>query len=165
MDGDSIPPVEFIPVAESIGTIKQIGAWVLAQAAAAARDWPEPLFVSVNLSARQFDDGNLLGIIEDVLAHSGLDAKRLELEVTESLLINNTESVASQLAALRDLGVSIAMDDFGTGYSSLGYLWKFGFDKLKIDKSFMGDLGKTATAAPGKSSIRSSCSDIGSTWS
>jgi len=138
--GVAIPPAEFIPIAEAMGAIGTIGAWVLEEAVMAARDWPEPLFVAVNLSARQFDDGSLVSIVKRVLAESGLDPKRLELEVTESLLMDNTEKVAIQLDELRQLGVSIAMDDFGTGYSSLGYLWKFGFDKLKIDRSFIAGL-------------------------
>lgn len=146
-EGESIAPAEFIPIAESIGAIQQVGAWVLARAAEAALDWPEPLFVAVNLSARQFDDKDLVGIVERVIKDSGLDPRRLELEVTESLLMANTESVGDQLAALRALGVSIAMDDFGTGYSSLGYLWKFGFDKLKIDQSFTANPGEDGSRA------------------
>ncbi len=139
-EGIAIPPAEFIPIAEAMGVIGTIGSWVLEKAVTAAREWPEPLFVAVNLSARQFDDGSLVSIVKRALAKSGLDPKRLELEVTESLLMDNTEKVATQLDALRQLGVSIAMDDFGTGYSSLGYLWKFGFDKIKIDRSFIAGL-------------------------
>jgi EAL domain-containing protein (putative c-di-GMP-specific phosphodiesterase class I) len=89
------------------------------------------------LSVKQFGDGRLLSYVRDALARSGLKPGQLELEVTESMLMENTESVAAQLGALRQMGISIAMDDFGTGYSSLGYLWQFGFDKLKIDRSFI----------------------------
>ena len=136
-EGGQISPAEFIPIAETTGLVQQIGQWVLATAAAEAAKWPEHLYVSVNLSARQFDKENLVSIVSEVLSRTGLAPHRLELEVTESLLIENTESVGRQLSALRALGISIAMDDFGTGYSSLGYLWRYGFDKLKIDRSFV----------------------------
>ena len=143
-DGVPLSPSEFIPIAEASGQIGQIGHWVLATAAAEAQTWPDHLFVSVNLSARQFDKDNLVAIVSETLSHSGLAPHRLELEVTESLLIQNAESVGRQLSALRGLGVSIAMDDFGTGYSSLGYLWRYGFDKLKIDRSFVIGLDRDA---------------------
>tara|TARA_R110000751_G_scaffold189187_2_gene295148 strand:+ start:3416 stop:5419 length:2004 start_codon:yes stop_codon:yes gene_type:complete len=136
-DGESIPPEEFIPVAESVGAIGQIGLWVLNTAAEAACTWPAPLTVSVNLSVRQFADGQLAASVKQTLATTGLEPKRLELEITESLLMDASIDADAQLSALRDIGVSIAMDDFGTGYSSLGYLWKYGFDKLKIDRSFV----------------------------
>lgn len=139
-NGNSISPDEFIPVAEASGQIKKIGEWVLRTAVEAAANWPEQYFVSVNLSPRQFDDNNLVALIESTLGESSLKPSRLELEVTESLLIENTELVSGQLKGLRELGISIAMDDFGTGYSSLGYLWQFGFDKLKIDRSFINGL-------------------------
>lgn len=135
--GESISPTEFIPVAERIGAIKQIGAWVLETATKVAADWPEHLFISVNLSPRQFDDGRLVSQIRELLSDTGLSANRLELEVTESLLVENQEEVGKQLKELQSLGASIAMDDFGTGYSSLGYLWQFGFNKIKIDRSFI----------------------------
>lgn len=135
--GNMISPAEFIPIAESMGTIKRIGAWVLETATETAAEWPSHLFVSVNLSPRQFDDGHLVPLIRGALARAGIGPKRLELEVTESLLMENAEQVGAQLTELQELGVSIAMDDFGTGYSSLGYLWQFGFDKLKIDRSFI----------------------------
>ncbi|MCZ4344610.1 GGDEF domain-containing phosphodiesterase [Devosia neptuniae] len=136
-DGERIPPDEFIPVAESIGEIERIGTWVLKTAMAQAAAWPDDLFVSVNLSVRQFESQELPELVSELLAQTGLPATRLELEVTESLLMHDTDKIGRQLADLRTLGVSIAMDDFGTGYSSLGYLWKFGFDKLKIDRSFI----------------------------
>jgi diguanylate cyclase (GGDEF)-like protein len=136
-EGTFVPPATFIPVAESIGLINEIGKWVIEQATETAANWPGELFVSVNLSVKQFGDGRLLGYVRDALKRSGLKPGQLELEVTESMLMENTESVAAQLGALRQMGISIAMDDFGTGYSSLGYLWQFGFDKLKIDRSFI----------------------------
>lgn len=138
--GTPVPPAEFIPVAEAIGAIGRIGAWVLDRAIETAADWPDHLFVAVNLSARQFQDNSLIPHIRAALDRTGLDPARLELEVTESLIMEDSESVAAQLHELRALGVSLAMDDFGTGYSSLGYLWQFGFNKLKIDRSFIAGL-------------------------
>jgi diguanylate cyclase (GGDEF)-like protein len=146
-DGELVPPMTFIPVAEQIGLIDEIGTWALMEATRTAATWPAPLFVSVNLSVRQFVSGELTETVRTALAASGLAPERLELEVTESLLMDNTESVARQLKALKALGVSIAMDDFGTGYSSLAYLWQFGFDKLKIDRSFVTALGVDAQKA------------------
>ncbi|MEM6742676.1 MAG: bifunctional diguanylate cyclase/phosphodiesterase [Pseudomonadota bacterium] len=136
-EGAPISPAEFIPVAEEIGVIVELGNWAIRTAAAAAVHWPAPLHVSVNLSVRQFDDERLAETVEQVLAEAGLPPARFELEVTESLLIANPDHVERQLAALKKLGVSIAMDDFGTGYSSLAYLWRFGFDRLKLDRSFV----------------------------
>ena len=146
-DGEAISPAEFIPIAEANGAIRKIGAWVLDTAVAEAARWPENLFVSVNLSARQFDNDNLVEMVKNTLAAHWLDPHRLELEVTESLLIANSDSVGTQLMDLRALGVTISMDDFGTGYSSLGYLWKYGFDKLKIDRSFILGLESDAARA------------------
>jgi EAL domain-containing protein (putative c-di-GMP-specific phosphodiesterase class I) len=113
---------------------------VIERATRTAASWPEELFVSVNLSVKQFHDGQLVDHVRQALAASGLRPAQLELEVTESMLMENTAVIAAQLDALRQIGVSIAMDDFGTGYSSLGYLWQFGFDKLKIDRSFISAL-------------------------
>lgn len=138
--GGLVPPATFIPVAEAMGLINEIGKWVIERATRTAASWPAELFVSVNLSVRQFHDGQLVENVRQALAASGLRPGQLELEVTESMLMENTETIAAQLGALRELGVSIAMDDFGTGYSSLGYLWQFGFDKLKIDRSFVSAL-------------------------
>jgi len=150
-DGEKLAPDEFIPVAEAEGLIEHIGQWALGTATAEAANWPEHLYVSVNMSVRQFDKENLVSIVSETLSRTGFDPHRLELEVTESLLMKNSESVGRQLAALRTLGVSIAMDDFGTGYSSLGYLWKYGFDKLKVDRSFV--IGLDADAAKGREII------------
>jgi diguanylate cyclase (GGDEF)-like protein len=138
--GGLVPPATFIPVAEAMGLINEIGKWVIERATRAASSWPDDMFVSVNLSVNQFHDGQLMANVRQALAASGLRPGQLELEVTESMLMENTAVVAAQLRALRELGVSIAMDDFGTGYSSLGYLWQFGFDKLKIDRSFVSGL-------------------------
>lgn len=146
-NGMEISPTEFIPIAESMGEIATIGAWVLKNSLKLISTGPEHFFVSVNLSARQFDDKKLVPLVKELLEETGVAPARLELEVTESLLMENTDSVAEQMAELRELGVSMAMDDFGTGYSSLGYLWKFGFDKLKIDRSFVAGLDHTSEKA------------------
>jgi diguanylate cyclase (GGDEF)-like protein len=136
-EGGLVQPSDFVPLAESMGLISEIGQWVLAEACRVAANWPDELRISVNLSVKQFGDGRIVEHVRTALETSALKPQRLELEVTESVLTSDTASVASQIAALRGLGVSIAMDDFGTGYSSLAYLWQFGFDKLKIDRSFV----------------------------
>ncbi|WP_168770593.1 putative bifunctional diguanylate cyclase/phosphodiesterase [Flavimaricola marinus] len=135
--GNPISPAEFIPIAEDSGLIVQIGEWTLTKVLKTARDWPEDLFVAVNLSAVQFKDGNIVEMVRDRLFEAAFDPARLELEVTESLILESDEDVKEQLAALKAMGVSIALDDFGTGYSSLGYLWKYQFDKLKLDRAFL----------------------------
>jgi len=132
-----VPPAEFIPIAEQTGLIKQIGDWTIRQACMAAAAWPEPLLVAVNLSAKHFQMSDIGVVVREALEVSGLDPARLELEITESLLIERPEDVIDKLLEIKKLGVSIAMDDFGTGYSSLAYLLKFPFDKIKIDKSFV----------------------------
>lgn len=139
-DGKPISPAEFIPIAESTGLIHDIGLWVLREACRMAKQWPADLSVAVNLSPAQFAAGDMASMVRDVLVWSGLDPARLELEVTESVLITDTDKVLAELMAIKALGVSIALDDFGTGFSSLGYLWRFPFDKLKVDKSFMADI-------------------------
>ncbi len=137
-----VPPSDFIPVAEDTGQIEALGRWVLQAACAEAASWPASLTVAVNLSAAQFKRGDaIVGEVADALARTGLAPGRLELEITESLLMNHTEQVLATLSALHDLGARIAMDDFGTGYSSLAYLWRFPFDKLKIDRAFTQGLG------------------------
>jgi diguanylate cyclase (GGDEF)-like protein len=136
-DGGFIPPTAFIPIAETMGLIDRIGTWVLEKACATALTWPEHLMVSVNLSAAQFTTGDIAAAVARVLKQTGLAPHRLELEITESLLLHDTEVVLAELTALKALGVAIVMDDFGTGYSSLSYLWRFPFDKIKIDGSFM----------------------------
>jgi len=135
-----IMPGDFIPLAEEIGLIGSIGVWVLKKACAEAVGWPGDITVAVNLSPAQFKSGTLVLNVISALAESGLPAHRLELEITETVLLEETETTLSILNQLKDLGVRIAMDDFGTGYSSLGYLQKFPFDKIKIDRSFVHDL-------------------------
>ncbi|HEY2135910.1 MAG TPA: PAS-domain containing protein, partial [Xanthobacteraceae bacterium] len=135
-----VPPVEFIPVAEETGLINQIGEWVLRQACIEAATWPDDIAVAVNLSPVQFKNQNLALLIVSALGASGLPARRLEVEITEAVLLQNNEATLATLHQLRDLGVHIAMDDFGTGYSSLSYLRSFPFDKIKIDRSFISDI-------------------------
>lgn len=135
--GALISPDEFIPVAEGAGLIDAIGHIALTKAIDAARHWPQETFVAVNLSAVQFKAGTLVQTVKSVLDETGFPASRLELEVTESLLLEDDEHVGRQISGLKTLGVSMALDDFGTGYSSLGYLWKYQFDKLKVDRVFL----------------------------
>jgi EAL domain-containing protein (putative c-di-GMP-specific phosphodiesterase class I) len=139
--GSHISPTAFVPLAERLGLISTIGDWVIRKACSVAAALPNQLTIAVNLSPVQFEDGKLVERVRDALNASGLAAKRLELEITEGLLLSDTDSVIRQLADLKTLGVKIAMDDFGTGYSSLSYLWRFSFDKLKIDQSFVRALG------------------------
>jgi len=136
-DGTLIPPMTFIPVAEELRLIDKLGAWVLHEACKTALNWPAPLTVAVNLSPAQFEAGSISAIVANALRETGLAPHRLELEITESLLLGNSETIMTELRALKSMGVAIVMDDFGTGYSSLSYLWRFPFDKIKIDRSFM----------------------------
>ena len=142
-DGTLIPPDDFLPFAEEMHLIDKIGSWVLREACRTAAAWPKELTVAINLSPAQFESETIVEVVTGTLMASGLDANRLELEITEVLLLDNSESTMKQLRELKDLGISIVMDDFGTGYSSLSYLWKFPFDKIKIDRSFMQDFDKS----------------------
>jgi diguanylate cyclase (GGDEF)-like protein/PAS domain S-box-containing protein len=139
-DRGMISPAEFIPVAEETGLIAGLGGLMLRRACADAAHWPDDVRVAVNLSPLQFRVGNLFSVVMDALNKSGLPARRLELEITETLLLEKSSEVLATLHALRALGVRISMDDFGTGYSSLSYLRSFPFDKIKIDQSFVRDL-------------------------
>ncbi|MEH2516756.1 diguanylate cyclase (GGDEF)-like protein [Bradyrhizobium sp. AZCC 1610] len=142
-----ISPAEFIPVAEDSGLINQLGLWVLNTACAEAATWPDHVRVAVNVSPVQFRSPSLALNVAAALAACGLPASRLELEITEAVLIRDDEAALDMLHQLRKLGVRIALDDFGTGYSSLSYLQRFPFDKIKIDRSFIRDI-----AGPGASS-------------
>ncbi len=136
----NVPPFEFIPLAEENGLIVPIGAWVIDQACQEATRWPAHQRVSVNISPRQFRDQSLPGIILAALTRSGLAPARLEVEVTETVLIDDADAALNVLRRIRAMGVRVALDDFGTGYSSLSYLRSFPFDKVKIDRSFVQDL-------------------------
>jgi EAL domain-containing protein (putative c-di-GMP-specific phosphodiesterase class I) len=144
-----ISPAEFIPIAEETGLINQLGDWVLNTACSEAVSWPDHIRVSVNVSPIQFKSQTLALNVASALAASGLSAGRLELEITEAVLIRDDEAALALLHQLRELGVRVALDDFGTGYSSLSYLHRFPFDKIKIDRSFVKDI----TGPAGSSSI------------
>jgi EAL domain-containing protein (putative c-di-GMP-specific phosphodiesterase class I) len=135
-----VPPAEFIPIAEEIGLIVPLGEWVLRQACIDAMQWPQDVKVAVNLSPIQVMNQNLVAVIVGALAAAGLPANRLEIEITESVLMQNSDATLATLHRLRELGVKISMDDFGTGYSSLSYLRSFPFDKIKIDRCFISGL-------------------------
>ncbi len=144
-----ISPADFIPVAEEIGVISQLGEWVLSTACQEATHWPDDVRIAINVSPAQFRGGSLPLKVAAALAASGLPARRLELEITEAVLIRDDEIALGIMQDLRDIGVRIALDDFGTGYSSLGYLQRFPFDKIKIDRCFVTDIAD----AHGSSSI------------
>ncbi len=135
-----VSPGEFIPLCEDTGLVRELGAWVLHQACADAATWPDSVKVAVNLSPVQFRSTDLVDQVRHALATSGLSARRLELEITESVMLQDDMTNLTILQDLHALGVKIAMDDFGTGYSSLSYLRRFPFDKIKIDQSFVRDL-------------------------
>jgi diguanylate cyclase (GGDEF)-like protein len=141
-----IPPSEFIPVAEHSGLIIDLGSWVLRRACLDGNSWPE-LSVAVNVSPLQFRRLDFCSVVERTLAETGFDPERLELELTESVLIGNVDTAEAAMMRLKELGVQVALDDFGTGYSSLLYLRRFPFDKLKIDRSFVKSIEKAADAA------------------
>lgn len=132
-----VPPAEFVPIAEQSGLIREFGDWTIREACRAASKWPNELTVAVNLSPKHFMLSDIEKVVQEALEETGLRPNRLELEITESLLIDRSDEVIEKLGNLKELGVTIAMDDFGTGYSSLSYLLKFPFDKIKIDRSFV----------------------------
>jgi predicted signal transduction protein with EAL and GGDEF domain len=135
-----VAPAAFIPLAEEIGFIIPLGEWTIRQACATAARWPGDVKVAVNLSPVQFRNSGLVQTVVNALAASGLGPERLELEITETTLLQDGEATLAMLYQLREIGVSIAMDDFGTGYSSLSYLQSFPFDRIKIDRSFIKDI-------------------------
>jgi diguanylate cyclase (GGDEF)-like protein len=139
-----ISPAEFIPVAEETGLIIPLGEWVLRKACEQTANWPDEVKVAINLSPAQLKNRNVVQMVTSALADSGMAGNRLQLEITESVLMQNTFATLATLHELRKLGVQIAMDDFGTGYSSLSYLRSFPFDKIKIDRSFIEDLSNGA---------------------
>jgi len=138
-DGQPISPAEFIPVLEALGLIGEVGRWVLLQACKIATGWLPDVMIAVNVSPLQFAKKQLVADVSNALFANGLPPGRLQIEITESAVLKDTETVLEELNELKALGVSVAMDDFGTGYSGLSSLWKFPFDKIKIDKSFLSD--------------------------
>ena len=156
-----VPPMEFIPLAEEIGLIVDIGAWVLQSACREAVTWPERIKVAINVSAAQFKGFGLVDAVEKALAASGLAPTRLEIEITESIMIKDSAHACAVLHKLKSLGISISMDDFGTGYSSLGYLRSFPFDKIKIDRSFIEGLGEAADCNAIVQAVMGICDSLG----
>jgi diguanylate cyclase (GGDEF)-like protein/PAS domain S-box-containing protein len=142
-----VPPSEFIPLAEESGLIVEMGEWILREACREAASWPRHLQIAVNLSPAQFMHGDLVGLVHSILLETGLTPGRLELEITEGVLIEDFDRGLSLLRRLKSLGVHIAMDDFGSGYSSLTYLQAFPFDKIKIDRAFVMNLGRNPQSA------------------
>jgi diguanylate cyclase (GGDEF)-like protein len=142
-----ISPADFIPIAEETGLIVPLGEWVLRSACATAAKWPNHIRIAVNLSPVQFRSRGLVAMVTSAMASAGLDPRRLELEVTETALLDDDEATVAILHQLRKLGVRVSLDDFGVGYSSLGYLRKFPFDMIKIDRSFVGTLGLSHESA------------------
>ena len=142
-----VSPATFIPIAEESGLIMQIGEWVLREACREAASWARPLHIAVNLSPIQFRHGDLAGLVHSVLLETGLAPARLELEITEGVLVEDFSRGVSILRRLKTLGVRIAMDDFGTGYSSMSYLQSFPFDKIKIDQSFISNVKSNPQSA------------------
>jgi EAL domain-containing protein (putative c-di-GMP-specific phosphodiesterase class I) len=142
-----VPPSAFIPLAEESGLIIQIGEWILREACREAAAWQRPLRIAINLSPVQFQRGDLAGLVHAVLLETGLPANRLELEITEGVLIGDFSRAVSILRRLKAMGVRIAMDDFGTGYSSLSNLQSFPFDKIKIDQAFIANVERNPQSA------------------
>ena len=156
-----VSPLDFVPLAEEIGLIVDIGRWVLEKACREATLWPDHIKVAVNVSAAQFKDFVLVDAVQSALALSGLRPSRLEIEITESIMITDSRHACDVLYRLKELGLSISMDDFGTGYSSLGYLRSFPFDKIKIDKSFVQGLGDAADCTAIVQAVMGICSSLG----
>ncbi|MBR0825184.1 EAL domain-containing protein [Bradyrhizobium manausense] len=142
-----VSPAEFIPIAEESGLIVEMGEWILRQVCREAASWPKPLQVAVNLSPAQFLHGDVVGLVHSILLETGLAPGRLELEITEGVLIEDFDRGLALLRRLKALGVRISMDDFGSGYSSLSYLQAFPFDKIKIDRAFIVNLGRNPQSA------------------
>lgn len=156
-----ISPADFIPIAEETSLIIQLGDWVLNEACAEAARWPAPVRVAVNLSPAQFKDANLTRSVITALARSGLSPDRLELEITETVLLHDSHATMKAMRQLRELGVRMSLDDFGTGYSSLSYLRKFPFQKIKIDGSFVRDLGSDGGSIAIIRAVASMGADLG----
>ncbi len=160
-DGSTIPPSDFIPVAEKMGLIHSLGRWVLTTACQEAKKWPADVSLAVNLSPVQFNRHDLVDGVREALDASGLAPQRLQLEITEGLLLEDVAETVSTLQQLRDMGVCIAVDDFGSGYSSMSYLLKFPFDKVKLDRSLMTNLGRREQHDIVVQSIIAMCNGLG----
>jgi predicted signal transduction protein with EAL and GGDEF domain len=152
-----VPPSDFIPLAEESGLIVEMGEWILREACREAASWPKPHQIAVNLSPAQFAHGDVVGLVHSILLETGLAPGRLELEITEGVLIEDFDRGLALLRRLKALGVRISMDDFGSGYSSLSYLQAFPFDKIKVDRAFVINLGRN----PQSAAIISAVIDLG----
>src|SRR5258708_29667770 len=142
-----VPPGDFIPLAEESGLIVEMGEWILREACREAASWTVPLQIAVNLSPAQFAHGDLVGLVHSILIETGLQPGRLEVEITEGVLIEDFDRGLALLRRLKALGVRVSMDDFGSGYSSLSYLQAFPFDKIKVDRTFVMNLGPNPQSA------------------
>lgn len=162
-DGRLVPPDEFIPLAEEIGLIVSLGKWIIRHACGVAATWPDHVRLAVNLSPVQFRHPGLVDDIASALNNAGLNPNRLELEITEGVLMQNDAPTVAMLHQLKALGVRIALDDFGTGYSSLSYLRSFPFDNIKIDRSFVADIETRSDAAAIVRAIASLGTSLGMT--
>lgn len=158
-----ISPQVFVEIAEANGFIEQLGRWALEQACRDALLWPQDLTVAVNVSPLQFQRGDIIGAIREVLDLTGLPAERLHIEITESTFLNPSQNLSERLAALKELGVSVALDDFGTGYSSFGYLARFPLDKIKVDQMFVRTLTESSASQAIVRSVRALCQGLGIT--
>jgi predicted signal transduction protein with EAL and GGDEF domain len=156
-----VAPADFIPLTEEVGLIDQLGAYVLQTACRDAMTWPSHIRVAVNLSAVQFKTNKLVSIVDRALSTTGLDPARLELEITESVMLDDGASVMNQLHQLKRIGVCISLDDFGTGYSSLSYIRNFPFDNIKIDKSFVQEIGTSADSLAIIRAVTGLCGSLG----
>ena len=156
-----VSPGEFIPIVEELGLMEELGASVLRRACMACASWPSDISVSVNLSPIQFRNGRVEQTVRDALAAANLPAERLDLEITESTLLDDRGSTRATLEALRELGVRISLDDFGTGYSSLSYVLAFPLDRIKIDRSFTIGLGLQERASILVESVAQMCARLG----
>jgi EAL domain-containing protein (putative c-di-GMP-specific phosphodiesterase class I) len=162
-----VSPADFIPLAEETGLIVPLGTWVLQEACRQARVWQDAglpaLNIAVNLSARQFRKGNLPQLVEEFLRQAGLDPRLLELELTESMVMDDPVGAQRTMHALKELGVGLSLDDFGTGYSSLNYLRRFPVDSLKIDRSFIRDVASDPSGASVVTSVIDIAHNLGLT--
>lgn len=156
-----VPPDVFIPVAERIGSIVEIGKWVLGEACRACVNWPAPIRVAVNISPGQFTRGDVVAAVTEALSASGLPAERLEIEITETVLLQDLPAVRLTLALLREMGVRIALDDFGAGYSGLSYIHRFRLDKVKIDQQFIRQVSSSPRSLTLLRGVTRLCAELG----
>lgn len=156
-----VSPATFIPILEEVGLISEVGEWALRQACRCAMSWPAPVKVAVNVSPVQFSGRHMVPLVKRALDETGLDPARLELEVTESVMIRDFDAALSQFRQLKEIGVGISMDDFGTGYSSLSYVRAFPFDKIKIDRSFIREIGRRPEATAIIRAVTGMCNSLG----